>query len=72
MGPSFESVLARSNNIFELTTVEPIDVLMQMANDQTNGENGKEEAEEMGDLQAEEKDNCLHLKGQVKNVNIVF
>ena len=72
MGPSFESVLARSNNIFELTTVEPIDVLMQMTNDQTNGENGKEEAEEMGDLQAEEKDKCLHLKGQVKNVNIVF
>jgi hypothetical protein len=61
----FDSVLARSNNIFEVMTVEPIEALLK----RTAGE-AKEDDEDgdgggMGDLNADEKDNCLHLKGQV-------
>merc|ERR1712227_73806 len=58
----FDNILSRSNNIFELMTNEPIDVLLK-----TGGSPGGEGDEEDDDenLMEEEVDKSLHLKGQM-------
>ncbi len=58
----FENVLARSNNIFEVMTVEAIDVLLKAFGKATNLSQQAEE-DGIGDLMAEEGDKNLHLKG---------
>ena len=68
----FEIVLARSNNIFEVMTNEPIDVLLKAGGKEV-GRGGsdskdvveKEAEEELLDLMGEESDRSLHLKGQM-------
>jgi len=58
----FDNILSRSNNIFELMTNEPIDVLLK-----TGGAPGGEGDEDDDDqnLMEEEVDKSLHLKGQM-------
>jgi len=58
----FDNILSRSNNIFELMTNEPIDILLK-----TGGSPGGEEGEDGDDdnLMEEEVDKSLHLKGQM-------
>ena len=58
----FDNILSRSNNIFELMTNEPIDVLLK-----TGGAPGGEEEEGDDDenLMEEEVDKSLHMKGQM-------
>jgi len=58
----FDNILSRSNNIFELMTNEPIDVLLK-----TGGSPGGEGDEEDDDenLMEEDVDKSLHLKGQM-------
>merc|ERR1719153_1488999 len=58
----FDSILSRSNNIFELMTNESIDALLK-----TGGSPGGEEGEDGDDdnLMEEEVDKSLHLKGQM-------
>ena len=47
----FDSVLARSNNIFEVMTVEPIDALLKVGGELNQNAEGDEADEEgMGDL----------------------
>ena len=61
----FDIVLARNNNIFEIMTMEPIDVLLK-AGGQAHKEDGEEEDEDMGELMGDEGDDKnLHLKGQM-------
>ena len=59
----FETVLARSNNIFEVMTVEPIDVLLKAGGAEAQENEDEDAADEMGDLMGEEADKSLHLKG---------
>merc|ERR1712088_925285 len=58
----FDNILSRSNNIFELMTNEPIDVLLK-----TGGAPGGDADEDDGDqnLMEEGVDKSLHLKGQM-------
>merc|ERR1712198_387338 len=58
----FDNILSRSNNIFELMTNEPIDVLLK-----TGGAPGGEGDGDDDDqnLMEEEVDKSLHLKGQM-------
>ena len=58
----FDNILSRSNNIFELMTNEPIDLLLK-----TGGAAGGEAEEDDDDqnLMEEEVDKSLHLKGQM-------
>lgn len=58
----FDNILSRSNNIFELMTNEPIDVLLK-----TGGAPGGEGDEEDDDenMMEEEVDKSLHMKGQM-------
>jgi len=58
----FNSILSRSNNIFELMTNEPIDALLK-----TGGTPGGEAEEDDDDqnLMEEEVDKSLHIKGQM-------
>ena len=60
---AFEVVLARSNNIFEVMTNEPIDVLLKNAGKEitTSNDGGDDDMNLMG----EEEDKSLHLKGQM-------
>ncbi|XP_059098950.1 soluble guanylate cyclase 88E-like isoform X2 [Tigriopus californicus] len=59
----FELVLARSNNIFEVMTVEPIDALLKSEGVSNESEENEETA--AGGLLGDEHDNSLHLKGQM-------
>ena len=62
----YDSILARSNNIFEIMTVEPIDALLKEGGKAAVEGEGDEDADEgMGDLMGEEEDKSLHLKGQM-------
>ena len=58
----FNNILSRSNNIFELMTNDPIDVLLK-----TGGSPGGEGDDDDDDqnLMEEEVDKSLHLKGQM-------
>ena len=58
----FDNILSRSNNIFELMTNEPIDLLLK-----TGGAAGGEAEEDDDDqnLMEEDVDKSLHLKGQM-------
>jgi len=58
----FDNILSRSNNIFELMTNEPIDVLLK-----TGGSPGgdDEEGDDDENLMEEEVDKSLHMKGQM-------
>lgn len=58
----FETVLARSNNIFEVMTVEPIDALLKAGGAEAT-QNDEDGDDEMGDLMGDENDKSLHLKG---------
>ena len=58
---SHYDIYYRSNNIFELATVEPIEVLLKGAGDA--GEGGEED--DGGGLEEEEVDKTMHLKGQM-------
>ena len=60
---SFDVVLARSNNIFEVMTNEPIDVLLKAGGNEIN--TSQAEGDDLGDLMGEEEDKSLHLKGQM-------
>ena len=64
----YEAILVRSNNIFELMTVEPIDILLKGELTPSKAEK-KEEEEGLEDaplmLGEEEDDQSLHLKGQM-------
>jgi hypothetical protein len=63
----FETVLSRSNNIYEIMTNEPIDILLKAGGETTDQDQVEDDAEEggMGDLMGEEEDKSLHLKGQM-------
>lgn len=62
----FDIVLARSNNIFEIMTMEPIDVLLKAGGQTHAGGEEEEDDDEMGELMGEEGDDKnLHLKGQM-------
>ena len=62
----FDSILARSNNIFEIMTVEPIDALLKEGGKAiVEGAGDADDEEGMGDLMGEEEDKSLHLKGQM-------
>jgi len=61
----FEVVLARSNNIFEVMTNEPIDVLLKAGGKEVNTSNQEDGGDDLGDLMGEEEDKSLHLKGQM-------
>ena len=58
----FDNILSRSNNIFELMTNEPIDLLLK-----TGGaaDGDVEEDDDDQNLMEEEVDKSLHLKGQM-------
>jgi len=58
----FDNILSRSNNIFELMTNEPIDLLLK-----TGGASGGDAEDDDDDqnLMEEEVDKSLHLKGQM-------
>ncbi len=64
----FEHILIRSNNIFEVMTVEPIEVLLKggggAKKDGAGAGEGEEEEEPMV-LGEEDEDKNLHLKGQM-------
>ena len=59
---SFNVVLDRSNNIFELMTVEPIENLLKGEGEVA--EEGGDDGDDMGGLE-EEVDKTMHLKGQM-------
>ena len=59
---SFNVVLDRSNNIFELMTVEPIENLLKGEGEVA--EEGGDDGDDMGGLE-EEVDKMMHLKGQI-------
>ena len=61
----FEVVLARSNNIFEVMTNEPIDVLLKAGGKEVNTSQNEDGGDDLGDLMGEEEDKSLHLKGQM-------
>ena len=61
----FEVVLARSNNIFEVMTNEPIDVLLKNAGREITTSAAEDDDDDLGDLMGEEEDKSLHLKGQM-------
>lgn len=61
----FETVLARSNNIFEVMTVEPIDALLKAGGAAAVEGDDDDGGDDMGDLMGEESDKSLHLKGQM-------
>jgi len=59
----FDNILSRSNNIFELMTNEPIDVLLKTGG--TLGGEGDDEDDDDQNLMEEDVDKSLHLKGQM-------
>jgi len=59
----FDNILSRSNNIFELMTNEPIDVLLKTGG--APGGEGGDDDDDDGNLMEEEVDKSLHLKGQM-------
>ena len=62
----FDIVLARNNNIFEIMTMEPIDVLLKAGGQAHKEDDGDDEDMDMGELMGEEGDDKnLHLKGQM-------
>lgn len=58
----FDNILSRSNNIFELMTNEPIEVLLKTGGSPGGDEDGGDDDE---NLMEEEVDKSLHLKGQM-------
>ena len=60
---SFDMVLARSNNIFEVMTNEPIEALLKAGGKEIN--TSQADGDDLGDLMGEEEDKSLHLKGQM-------
>ena len=62
---AFDVVLQRSNNIFEVMTNEPIDVLLKAGGREISSSKGNEDDDDMGNMMEEEVDNSLHLKGQM-------
>ena len=61
---AFEVVLARSNNIFEVMTNEPIDVLLKNAGREITTSAADDVDDDMN-LMGDEEDKSLHLKGQM-------
>jgi len=59
----FDNILSRSNNIFELMTNEPIDVLLKTGG--AGGADGDDEVDDDENLMEEDVDRSLHLKGQM-------
>ena len=59
----FDNILSRSNNIFELMTNEPIDILLKTGG--TLGGEGDDEDDDDQNLMEEDVDKSLHLKGQM-------
>ena len=60
---SFDMVLARSNNIFEVMTNEPIEALLKAGGKEIQTSQANDD--DMGDLMGDEEDKSLHLKGQM-------
>lgn len=58
----FDNILSRSNNIFELMTNEPIDVLLKTGGASGGDDDGDDDEE---NLMEEDVDRSLHLKGQM-------
>ncbi len=61
----FEAILTRSNNIFEVMTVEPIDTLLKGEGTIEKRADGDELEEEPLMLGEDGEDRSLHLKGQM-------
>jgi len=62
---SFEVLLKRGNNIFEIMTNEDIDALLKTGGALSTGEEANAEEDDAQNLMEEEVDNTLHLKGQM-------
>ena len=62
---AFDVVLARSNNIFEVMTNEPIEVLLKAGGKEVHTSQNEDAENDMGDLMGEDEDKSLHLKGQM-------
>merc|ERR1719433_494842 len=58
----FDNILSRSNNIFELMTNEPIDILLKTGGSPGGDEDGEDDDE---NLMEEDVDKSLHMKGQM-------
>ncbi len=61
----FDAVLTRSNNIFEVMSVEPIDVLLKGHGTAERGEGEEEQEDAPIALGDDSDDRSIHLKGQM-------